>query len=403
MNFIAAITVGALVLLLHTFLLYPLSLRIAGTLFPSKKRTLSGGGGGDDGGLEHSDDLPTVTLVIAAYNEEEVLEEKIANCRELLYPAGQMELLIGSDGSTDGTAAVLSRHPEIKSFLFDENRGKAAVLNDLIGYASGEILVFSDANTMLQPDAVAALSREFRDPEAGVVSGRLVLRSSGDASLSHNEGFYWRTETELKRLESRWGATMGANGALYALRREWAAVLPTDRTVMDDFWMTAEVLKRGKKSLLAPEAIGVENTSSEKTGEFRRKIRIGRANFNYLSRFLPLLRPDRPAVAYAFFSHKLLRWFAPLLMLVVLSGAVVGSTAPGVTFSSLLLIAQAIFYTAALLGWSADRRGIRSPLTQIPFYFVSMNLALLIGLFQSFRPTQGGGWERVARQQKGEE
>ncbi len=393
MNKIDWIIIFLLVLLFHGYIFYPLSLRFAADL----KRLFSK----KSSSLPKDEEWPAVSMIIAAYNEEEILEQKIINSQELNYPKEKLEILIGSDGSRDRTADILRAHPEIRGVIFEKNRGKAAVLNDLISQASHEILLFCDANTMLLPNAIRELVHHFADPQVGSVSGRLLLQSVDDqVALSYGESLYWRIETTIKLLENEWGIVMGANGALYAIRKEYAASLPINRTVMDDFFITSSILMRGKKSLLIPTAIGLETTSTERTGEFRRKIRIGRANVNYLFRFLPLLNPFRPLIAYAFASHKLLRWLSSFLLLSLLLLSLYNAlTTTLFSFSGAVVAAQLLFYSAAVVGWQADIKKKSLPICRLAYYFVSVNIALLIGFFQAFRPTDGGGWERVSRQE----
>ena len=388
-------------LLAHAYALYPLSLWVyvrAKKLDRRERRP-----------LPPDDELPKVSVVFSAYNEEAVLEAKIDNCLALDWPRGRIEVLVGSDGSSDLTAEILeARKEDVRGFVFAENRGKAAVLNDLVEAATGEILLFCDANTMLLPNALRELARAFRDPGTGCASGRLVLRSSpdagGGAALSRGESAYWSVESAIKILEGSLGALMGANGALFALRKGCWSRLPADRTVMDDFFTTVTILAKGWRSVYVPTALGFERASAESSGEFRRKIRIGRANFNFLRSYLPLLDPRRPAVAYAFFGHKLLRWFSPLLLALAMLFSFLGLFTESLqSLCSVLLALQLFFHAAALAGWALEQAGLRSGpfgsrVFLAPYYFDSMNVALLLGFVQSFRSTRSGGWERVARE-----
>ena len=386
---------AVVLLLAHAYALYPLSLWIyvrAKGLDRRERRPLPPDG-----------ELPMVSVVFSAYNEEAVLDEKIDNCLALDWPREKIEVLVGSDGSSDRTAEILAaRADDVRGFVFAENRGKAAVLNDLVENASGEILLFCDANTMLAPNALRELARALLDPETGCASGRLVLRSSEEgegAALSRGESVYWSAESAIKVLEGSLGALMGANGAIYALRRECWSPLPTDRTVMDDFFSTVSIFPRGWKSAFAPTALGFERSSAESSGEFRRKIRIGRANFNFLRSYLRLLDPRRPAVAYAFFGHKLLRWFSPFLLVLAAVLSSVGLfTASLQSACAILLALQLFFHAAALAGWALEQAGFRPGILRAPYYFDSMNVALFLGFVQSFRSTRSGGWERVARE-----
>ncbi len=374
----------AAVLLLHTYVLYPLSLPVLQGFFGRSRR--------NDSPTRHK-----VSLILAAYNEEKVIEEKIRNCFELEFPRENLEVLIGSDGSTDRTEEITSRYaPDIKLFPFSSRSGKSAILNELVPRAHGDIVLFCDANTMLLPNALQKLLAPFDDPKVGCVCGRLILHDSGTSALGIGESIYWNLESEIKKLEGRLGIVIGANGGIYAIRKELFAPIPTDRKVMDDFFTTTRVLIAGKDAVYEPQAIGSEETSLDAYGEFHRKVRISRANFNLLPRYIPLLNPLRPLVAYGFFSHKFLRWIAPLVLLFLLVANAV--LIPVSAWYIGLLGLQAFFYACATLGYLGNGRTRKHKFLLIPFYFVSMNSALLVGLFQSLTSKDTGGtWNRVER------
>jgi cellulose synthase/poly-beta-1,6-N-acetylglucosamine synthase-like glycosyltransferase len=370
-------------LLVHTYVLYPLSLPIL-SLFLSAKRK------------QGNSNKFKVSMVIAAHNEEKVIEEKIRNTFDLDFPRKNLEILIGSDASTDRTNAIVAKHaPDVKLFAFTQRGGKASVLNQLVPRASGDILVFCDANTMLLRNALQKLLAHFEDPSVGCVCGRLILHDAGHSALGVGESIYWNLESEIKKLEGKLGIVIGANGGIYAIRRELFERIPVDKTVMDDFFVTTRVLKAGKDAIYEPQAIGSEETSLETYGEFHRKIRISQANFNLLPKYLPLLNPVRGLVAYGFFSHKLLRWIAPLLMLVLLVSNALLLESGSLYYG--LFGAQALLYFIAGLGYVRNGKTKNSKLLLIPFYFVSMNMALLIGMFRALSRKQGGAWRRIER------
>ncbi len=375
----------AALMLLHTYALYPLSLPILGGLFGRRRRA--------NKPLRHK-----VSLILAAYNEEKVIEEKIRNCFELEFPREDLEVLIGSDGSTDHTEAIASKYaPDIKLFSFPKRSGKSAILNQLVPRAQGDIVVFCDANTMLLKNALQKLLAPFSNPKVGCVCGRLILHDGGHSSLGIGESIYWNLESEIKKLEGRLGIVIGANGGIYAIRKELFSPIPIDRKVMDDFFVTTRVLKARKAAVYEPQAIGSEETSLDSYGEFHRKVRISQANFNLLPRYIPLLNPLRPLVAYGFFSHKFLRWIAPLVLIFLL--VVNALLASGSAFYSGLLGLQAVFYAFAAIGYLGNGRTRKYKFLLIPFYFVSMNTALLVGLFKSIFTKDVGTWNRIERVQ----
>jgi cellulose synthase/poly-beta-1,6-N-acetylglucosamine synthase-like glycosyltransferase len=371
-------------LVVHTYILYPVTLPLLRRLFSIRPAG------------EGAETSRKVSLIIAAHNEEKVLEEKIRNSFELEYPRENLEILIGSDGSSDRTEAIAAKYaPDVKLFAFRQQSGKAAVLNRLVPAAQGDILVFCDANTMLLKNVLQKLLAPFENPDVGCVCGRLILHDAGESALSIGESIYWNLESEIKKQEGRLGIVIGANGGIYAIRKELFRSIPTHCKVMDDFYVTTHVLRAGKSVVFEPQAIGSEETSLDTYGEFHRKVRISQANFNLLSRYIPLLNPMRPLVAYGFFSHKLLRWLAPLVLIVLLaSNAALAPTAP---FYAGLFFAQAAFYLIAAVGYVGKAHTRRYKFLLIPFYFVSMNFALLRGLFKALFTRDNGTWKRVER------
>jgi cellulose synthase/poly-beta-1,6-N-acetylglucosamine synthase-like glycosyltransferase len=374
-------------LLLHTYALYPLSLPVLARLFPARRKASA----------SPSVSRPKVSLIIAAYNEEKILEEKIRNCFELEYPREDLEILIGSDGSSDRTEAIAAQYaPGVKLFAFPKREGKASVLNRLVPAARGEILVFCDANTMLLKNVLQKLTAPFEDENVGSVCGKLILHDAGESALGIGESMYWNLESEIKKQEGRLGTVIGANGGIYAIRKELYSPIPVGVKVMDDFYVTTRVLCAGKDVVYEPQAIGSEETSLDAYGEFHRKVRISQANFNLLPRYIPLLNPLRPLVAYGFFSHKLLRWLAPLILVALFLANL--ALAPSSRFYAGLLGAQAAFYAAAGLARFLGAGARRHKLLLIPFYFVSMNAALLLGLFRTLAVRDvAGTWSRVER------
>jgi len=371
-------------LLVQTYALYPLSLPFLRLILPSRRlRT---------GGLTAR---PKVTMIIAAYNEEKAIEEKIRNCFELEFH-GDLEIIIGSDGSTDRTESIAAKYaPDAKLIAFPQRSGKAQVLNRLVPRAQGDILVFCDANTLLLKNALQKLLSHFENPDVGCVCGRLILHDAGHTALGVGESMYWNLESEIKKMEGSLGIVIGANGGLYALRKELFEPIPTESKVMDDFFTTTRVLKAGKSAIYEPQAIGSEETSLDTFGEFHRKVRISQANFNHLNRYLALLNPLRPLVAYGFLSHKFLRWIAPLLLIFLFLSNIVA--APSSKLYTGLLAAQTVFYLVALLGYALNGRVRKYKLLLIPYYFTSMNVALLIGLFKSIFTHDTPTWNRVER------
>lgn len=365
-----------LFLLVHCYVLFPVTLPFLSELFARRNRR-----------SDSSVTLPKVSVLVSAYNEEAVIEKKILNFLELDYPRESLEILIGDDGSSDRTAEIVERYADkgIRLVRAVKNAGKAAMLNRLQSEATGEILVFCDANTMLFPNVIRKLVSPFADQKIGCVCGHLILTDKSGSLLGSGELSYWDFESEIKKFEGILDRLIGGNGALYAIRNSLYTKLPVKKSVMDDFFIAVKVLQKGFFCTFDPSAIGTEQTSKEGTGEYRRKIRIGRANYNYLFSYLPLLNPFRPLLAYLFVSHKLLRWLTPHIMLAlfVLNFVLLWKMQPVYFVSFGLMI---LFLIAALFKISGSA-----------YYFLLMNFAMFKGSLLSFRKEHGGGWKREAR------
>ncbi|MBK9098361.1 MAG: glycosyltransferase family 2 protein [bacterium] len=275
--YIAAIFWFAVLLLLYAYLFYPFSLRIF-NLF--KSRTSA----------SDQDNLPSISILIAAYNEEKVIAERIENIKNLNYDFSKLELIIGSDCSSDRTSEIVQSKSEDYSWLkcvnFEQRRGKAAVLNDLCKTAKNDILVFSDANTKFHKDALVKLVSEFADQKVGGVCGRLVLEEpADDFDKTNRERLYWQYETQLKKLEGNLGTLIAANGGIYAIRKKLFTEFPVQVAITDDLFQTLAVLQQGFQFLYRYDAIAVEEVSKEIITEFRRKVRFATTNFQTLKYF----------------------------------------------------------------------------------------------------------------------
>jgi cellulose synthase/poly-beta-1,6-N-acetylglucosamine synthase-like glycosyltransferase len=335
---------------------------------------------------------PRVSIVFAAHNEEAVIADKMVNCAELDYPADALEILVGCDGCTDATAALARAAAPANAtvYEFPDRCGKPGVLNKLLPRAHGEIVVFCDANTEFEPDAVHALVRHFKRPEIGCVCGELRLRSRGQAT---GEQLYWRFETLLKFLESRLNMLVGANGAVFAIRRSLFLPIPPDG-VVEDFLIAMNVRAAGHRVVYEPEAIAWEEVAPNARQEFRRRVRIGAGNFHALRHTWRMLNPLAGAVALAFWSHKVCRWLVPLFLVAAEISAVTLAREPVYGAAAALGAALVLL---ALLGHRLDLRARYWAPASVPYYFLSMNLALLLGLIAFGRGTQSTVWTPTAR------
>lgn len=340
-----------------------------------------------------TNEWPAVSLVIAAYREEAVILDRLKNAVLLDYPADRFEIIIGCDGAEDLTGELVEAFSDsrVRLLQYPERRGKASVLNDSIPAARGEIIVLSDANTMMDQDAIKKLVRHFRNPEVGGVVGRLVL--SDLAGGENVDGVYWRYENYLKKCEGRIGALLGANGAIYAIRKELYQPIPAN-TIVDDFLIGMRVHLSGRRLLYDERARAREETAPSIQGEFHRRARIGAGGFQSLVWLSRLLNPWRGRIALTFWSHKVLRWVTPLLLIAAWCSNL---ALAGDLFYRRLLLLQSLFYLAAVVGlWFLPGGRVLRAL-KVPAMFVSMNAALLVGLWRWLSGRQGGIWKRTER------
>ena len=370
-------------LIFHTYIGYPLVLVVL-SVFSAKQRVYD------------ENYLPTVSMIFAAYNEDSIIEEKLKNCKSLDYPKEKLEILIGSDGCTDRTNEIAHKYlnDRIRLKVFTQRRGKAAVLNDLAGAARGDILVFSDANSMYKSDAIRRLAGYFADKKVGGVCGRLVLLSHGGKLEADGERLYWDYENYLKYLEGRIKTVIGANGAIYAIKHELFRTLPTQEIITDDFVIALRIVQAGHEVIYEKDAVAWEYTSPSVRAEFKRKMRIGAANYFGIRHVFSLLNPFKGFVAFGLWSHKVIRWIVPFLLILMFTANIFLLNQ---LHYRIAFFAQIIFYGIALVAWIFDRVGKPIRWFVYPYYFVMANLALLIGFFKFVSNSEKPAWTRVER------
>lgn len=332
------------------------------------------------------DCLPEVTLMVCAYNEEDIISEKMSNIHSLDYPADRLHLVWVTDGSTDNTNSILSAYPDVKIVFSPERRGKSAALKHGIKEVSTEIVMMTDANTMLNPGAVREIVRLMQTPKVGCVSGeKKVMAKSDSDEAAQGEGLYWKYESTLKRLDSELYSAMGAAGELCVIRRQLMTDIPDD-TLLDDFVISMEIVRMGYKIAYTSKAFAMEYGSADLHEESKRKRRIAAGGLQSSWRLRSLMNPLRhPVVAFQFVSHRVLRWtitpvclFAliPLNTILVLSGE-------GIIYT-IIWILQILFYASALAGMKISK------------YFVFMNLNVFRGMAYLINNTSGT-WEKAKR------
>jgi poly-beta-1,6-N-acetyl-D-glucosamine synthase len=376
----------SLLLLLQTYLLYPVSVYFL-TLF-RKRKSLSG-----------KEFQPSVSVIISAYNEEKVIEGTILRFLESDYDMNKFEIIVGSDCSSDRTNEILqtlsSKVKNLHFHNFQVRRGKSSVLNDLVSKAAGDVLVFSDANTAYEPDAVKKMMNYYADPEIGGVCGRLILIDPFHIHKGNQEKKYWEIENWIKEKEGSLGSLIGANGGIYSIRKEYFTPLPADSPVMDDFFISLKVLEKNKLFIYSPDARAIEEVADDYKIEYKRKIRNNAIDLSTIKYIKALLKPSRGFTAYALWSHKIIRWFSPvLLILLFISNAILLNTNE---YINILFYLQAAFYLSSFVGYLLSRMNVRLVPFNLSFYFVLINLALLVGIYRFITNQQKAHWQSTPR------
>ncbi|MGQ0793029.1 MAG: glycosyltransferase family 2 protein [Deltaproteobacteria bacterium] len=380
-------------LILHTYFIYPIIL-ISIASFLQTARDVSYLFGRADR-RKHNiapDAAPRVSLLIAAYNEEKIIAERLQNALALDYPSDKLEIIVGSDGCTDMTDEIVKRYESrgIKLSPGTRRTGKSGVLNRLAEAASGDILVFSDANTMYAPDAVSKLVRHFQKPKVGCVSGELIITARNSEVVE--EGIYWKYEAMLKFMESKIDSTLGANGGIYAIRKELYRPIPIE-TITDDFVIGMRVREQGYRAVFDPEARAYEDTAPDLKSEMTRRIRISAGNFQSIALTKSFLNPQMGFISFAYWSHKIIRWFVPFFLIGVFITNALLLESP---YYQLLFVAQIAIYLLSLAGYAlGKRKNVR--ILNFFYYFVSMNYALLLGFARFIAKTQKVTWQRTER------
>lgn len=339
---------------------------------------------------------PKVSLLVSAHNERHVIAEKLRNALSSRYPAGLLEIIVISDCSGDGTDEIVHQFASqgIRLVRQMERLGKSAGLNLGVAQSHGDILVFSDANAMYQADAIPHLTRHFHDPHVGYVVGNArYAEKAGEHAAAKSEGFYWRLETWLKEKESAFGSVVGGDGAIYAIRRElFSPLLPSD---INDFLNPLQIVARNFRGVYEPNAICYEDAGDSFEKEFRRKVRIISRSLNAIRRAPAVLFPwVQPRHWFALISHKLLRWFAPIFLVLSLLTSLSLWSLPLYRAAFLL---QLLFYLLALVEWTAEKKGraLKPKLFYLPYYFCVVNLASLYGLCKFLSGSLSPTWQTV--------
>lgn len=369
------------VLLAYTYIGYPIMLRIWAALRAPGPRAAA------------ECFTPSVSLLVVAHNEAAGIEARLENLLALDYPVARREILVASDGSTDDTAARAGKFRDagVMTVAFHQRRGKSAVLNDLVARARGDIVVFADARQRFAPGALRALATPFADPAVGAVSGELILTDDAGSTAAHGVGFYWTYEKFIRRHESRVDSTVGATGAIYAIRRSLFAPIPDD-TLLDDVLIPLRIARQGYRVLFEPGAGAYDRMSPTAGVEFMRKVRTIAGNFQLFARERWLMNPFVNRLWVQTISHKGCRLLSPLCLG---AGFVANLLLIHEPFYRWALGAQIVFYVAAIGGHLLQGSVKKNPVLSIPYAFCLMNCAAVLGFFRFVSRRQPVTWERV--------
>ncbi len=341
---------------------------------------------------------PALTLVIPCYNEAAILEKKIANCRTLEYPAKKLTILFITDGSTDHSAELLAKYPDISLLHEDRRSGKAAAENRAMQFVKTPIVIFSDANAMLNSEAIRQIVKHFANKRTGCVSGeKQILKDHSESASTAGEGMYWQYESRLKKLDSEFNSAVGAAGELVAFRTELYEALPED-TLVDDFVQSMQIAAKGYRIVYEPNAIAVETASLNVKEELKRKIRISAGNWQAIKRLSgKLLITKTPVLFFQYLSHKVLRWAVAPFLLILIFLLSIPLALSGDNIYEGLFFAQLGFYLVAMLGYIFQNRRTQFTALFIPYYFCVMNYASIAGLVKYLSGKQTANWDKAKR------
>lgn len=365
--------------LFYTYAGYPLLLALVSAVRPRRVR--------------RGDFESTVSVIITAYNEERDLAAKLENTLALDYPPELFEIIVASDCSSDRTDDIVNEFAPrgVRLHRQPQRLGKTAAQNAAVAQAHGDVILFSDATSLYQPDAVQALLPNFADPSVGCVAGRLIYVDPADSRIGRGARSYWSYETFLKKHESRACSLIGASGCLYAVRR--TAYVPLYHEACSDFIIATKMVEQGLRAIYEPNAVCTELTNRRSDNELKMRVRIIAQTFTDLWQHAAMLNPFRSGFyAIQLFSHKVMRYLVPFFLIAIF---VASLTLAGSVFFRILFAAQLAAYACAALAWVLDLVGIRSRLLAFPQYFVLANIAPLIALYKFLRGERYAHWEPI--------
>ena len=379
-----------LFLLVYTYFIFPFF-----TIFLARKKSLN------NKFYKQEDEIPSVSILIAAYNEQEVIKEKVMSIINSNFSSSKMEIIIGSDCSTDNTNEIISELAKNHSFLnakiFTERSGKSAIVNKLVKQAKNEILILTDANIIFSKNTIQSLIRHFKNSKIGLVDSNMVNVGIKKSGISLQEKTYISSEVKFKHAESKLlGMLMGPFGGCFAIRKSLFIPIP-ENFMVDDFFVCMNILKNGNLAINDLDAVVYEDVSNQISEEFRRKRRISMGNFINLFHFKKLLLKPFTKLGFIFLSHKVIRWFGPILLLLVLASNFI--LISDSIFYKIAFFSQLILFISPFIDLLLRKIGIHVLILRFVTHFYSMNLALFMGMIDYLTVNKKGVWEPTKRKQ----
>ncbi len=342
--------------------------------------------------------LPAVTLLVAAYNEADIIRTKIQNTLELDYPKNKLEIFFVTDGSTDQTPEIVKEYPAIQLFHSFERKGKIHAVNRVMKSVKTPIVIFCDANTDLNREAIKYIVRHYQDPTIGGVAGeKRILSKDKDNASGSGEGLYWKYESFLKKKDAEVYSIVGAAGELFSVRTDLFEE-PAENMIIEDFYLSMRITAKGYRFAYEPDAFAVETASASVKEEWKRKVRISAGGFQAMSKLSYLLNPFRYGIlSFQYISHRVLRWTLAPFFLPIIFIANVWLAFYGIPFYQLTMALQVFFYGLAFLGYLLRDKKIGIKGFFVPYYFAVMNLSVYFGLNRYLRGKQSVVWEKAKR------
>ncbi len=344
---------------------------------------------------------PSVALVIPAYNEEDFILRKIKNTLELDYPRQKLTIIFITDGSTDQTPGIIRKYSEFKLMHQSERKGKSAAMNRVMQMITEPVVIFCDANTLLNKDCINEIVKHYADPKVGGVAGekKILQNTTNTTTVSSGESLYWKYESFIKKMDSEFYSVVGAAGELFSLRTSLYEAIE-EYTIIEDFVLSLRVCLKGYIIRYEPKAYAMETSSVSMKEEQKRKVRISAGAFQAMLLVKPLFNVIKyPKLSFQFISHRVLRWaVCPICLILIFISNFLLEILSGKAIFTYLLLAQVLFYLFAIMGWILAINSVKNKFLYIPYYFLFMNVSVLIGLYRIMTKKQSVLWEKAGRQ-----